>query len=65
MSSIHHIMGARGEARARAHRMENLLEKRTESFPCLVKETHIQVQEAQRSPNKMTPEGPTSRHTHH
>nr|KAF6462164.1 hypothetical protein HJG59_011228 [Molossus molossus] len=34
-----------------------------ENFPNLVKETDIQVQEAQRVPNKMNPKRPTPRHT--
>ena len=34
----------------------------TENFPNLVKETDIQVQEAQRVPNKMNPTRPTPRH---
>ena len=33
-----------------------------ENFPNLKKETDIQVQEAQRVPNKMNPTRPTSRH---
>ena len=43
--------------------MENLSEQIiAENFPNLVKEAHIQVQGAQRAPNKMNPERPTSRH---
>ena len=34
----------------------------TENFPNLVKEIDIQVQEAQRVPNKMEPKRPTQRH---
>ena len=34
----------------------------TENFPNLVKEIDIQVQEAQRAPNKMNPKRPTPRH---
>ena len=34
----------------------------TENFPNLVKEIDIQVQEAQRVPNKMNPKRPTPRH---
>ena len=34
----------------------------TEKFPNLVKEIDIQVQEAQRAPNKMDAKGPTPRH---
>ena len=33
-----------------------------ENFPNLGKETHIQVQEAQKAPNKMSPRRPTARH---
>ena len=33
-----------------------------ENFPNLVKEIDIQVQEAQRVPNKMNPKRPTARH---
>ena len=43
--------------------IENLLEKiMTEKFPNLLKEIDIQVQEAQRVPNKMNPKRPTPRH---
>ena len=35
----------------------------TENFPILAKETDIQVQEAQRVPNKMNPNRPITRHT--
>ena len=34
----------------------------TENFPSSVKEIAIQVQEAQRVPNKMSPKSPTQRH---
>ena len=33
-----------------------------ENFPNLVKEIDMQVQEAQRAPNKMDPKKPTPRH---
>ena len=33
-----------------------------ENFPNLKKETNVQVQEAQRIPNKMNPDKPTPRH---
>ena len=33
-----------------------------ENFPNLAKETDIQVQEAHRDPNKMSPKRPTPRH---
>lgn len=49
-SSIHHIVGAREGVIA--HRMENPFENRTENLPYLVKETNIQVQEAQRVPQQ-------------
>ena len=43
--------------------IENLLEKGIkENFPNLVKEIDIQVQEAQRVPNKMDANSPTLRH---
>ena len=42
---------------------ENLQEEIiAENFPNLGKETDIQIQEAQRVPNKMTPKRPTPRH---
>ena len=41
----------------------NLFEKiMTENFPNLVKEIDIQIQEAERVPNKMDPKRPTLRH---
>ena len=43
--------------------MENLLEKiMKENFPNLAKEVDIQVQEAQRVPNKLDPKRTTPRH---
>ena len=43
--------------------IENLFEKiMKENFPNLVKETDIQVQEAQRFPNKLDPKRTTPRH---
>ena len=43
--------------------IENLFEKiMTENFPILVKEIDIQVQEAQRVPNKLDPKRNTPRH---
>ena len=43
--------------------IENLLEKiMKENFPNLVKEIDIQVQEAQRFPNKLDPKRTTPRH---
>ena len=42
--------------------IENLFEGiMTEHFPNLAKETHTQVQEAQRDPNRL----PRASHTHH
>ena len=34
-----------------------------ENFPNLEKETDVQIQEAQRVPNKMNPNRPTPRHS--
>ena len=43
--------------------IENLFEKIiTENFPILVKEIDIQVQQAQRVPNKLDPKRITPRH---
>ena len=42
--------------------IENLFEKMRENFPNLTKEIDIQVQEAQRIPNKLDPKRTTSRH---
>ena len=43
--------------------IENLFEKiMKENFPNLVKKTDIQVQEAQRVPNKLDPKRTTPRH---
>ena len=43
--------------------IKNLFEKiMKENFPNLVKETDVEVQEAQRIPNKMDPKGTTPRH---
>ena len=56
-----HIMGVQGDEIEQE--IENLLEKiMTENFPNLVKEMDIQVQKAQRVPNKMNPKRPTPRH---
>ena len=47
----------------RAERAENLFEEIiAENFPNLRKETDIQVQEAQRAPNRISPKRPISRH---
>ena len=44
--------------------IKNLFEQiMKENFPNLVKEIDIQIQEAQRVPNKMNPKRSTSRHT--
>ena len=45
--------------------IENFFEKKimNENFPNLVKEIDIQVQEAQRVPNKLDPKRTTPRHT--
>nr|KAF6462323.1 hypothetical protein HJG59_011354 [Molossus molossus] len=51
------------EGEEREQEIENLFETiMTENFPNLVKETDIQVQEAQRVPNKMNLKRPTPRH---
>ena len=51
------------EGEEKEQEIENLFEKAMETnFPNLVKETDIQVQEAQRVPNKMDPKRPTPRH---
>ena len=41
---------------------ENLFEKMTENFPNLERGKAMQVQEAQRIPNKLNPKRPTARH---
>ena len=46
----------------REQEIGNLFEKMTENFPNLVKEVDMQVQEAQRVPNKMDTKRPTPRH---
>ena len=52
---------SRGEEREK--RIENVFEEiMAETFPNLKKETDIQVQKAQRVPNKMNPKRPTPRH---
>ena len=51
------------ERKDREQKIEYLSGKiMTENFPNLVKEIDIQVQEAQRVPNKMNPKRPTPRH---
>ena len=56
-----HIIGVTEEEKEQ--KFENLFEKiLKENFPNLVKEIHMQIQEAQRVPNKMDAKRPTSRH---
>ena len=51
------------EGKEEEQEIENLFEKiMKENFLNLVKEIDIQVQEAQRVPNKVNPKRPTSRH---
>ena len=51
------------EGEEKDQEIENSLEKiMNENFPNLVKQIDIQVQEAQRVPNKMNPKRPTPRH---
>ena len=51
------------EGEEKEQEIENLFEKiMKENFPNLVKETDLQVQEAQRVPNKMDAKRPTPRH---
>ena len=51
------------EGEEKEQRIGNLFEKiMKETFPNLVKEIDIQVQKAQRAPNKMDPKKPTPRH---
>ena len=51
------------EGEDRDKRADNLFEEIiAENFPNLRKETDIQVQEAQRAPNKINPKRPTPRH---
>ena len=52
------------EGEEEEQKIENLFEKiMKENFPDLVKEIDMQVQEAQRVPNKMDTNRPTKRHT--
>ena len=57
-----HIIGIlEGEEREKG--IEHVFEEfMAENFLNLKKETDIQIQEAQRFPNKMNPNGPTPRH---
>ena len=51
------------EGEKKDQEIENLFEKlMKENFPNLVKERDIQIQEAQRVPNKLDPKRPTPRH---
>ena len=51
------------EGKEEEQKIENLFEQiMKESFPNLAKEIDIQVQEAQRVPNKLDPKRPTTRH---
>ena len=51
------------EGEEKEQEIRNLFEKRMkQKFPNLVKEIDMQVQEAQRVPNKMDAKRPTSRH---
>ena len=58
--NIQIIGGPEGEEEEQE--IENLFEKMMENFPNLVKEIDIQVQEAQRVPNKLDPKRTTPRH---
>ena len=49
-------------AEERKQEIENLFEKMTENFPNWMKEIDIQVQEAQKVPNKLVPKRTTPRH---
>ena len=54
----------RSQKEEREKGTENVFEDRvTENFPNLGKETDIQVQEAQRVPNRINPKRITTRHT--
>ena len=51
------------EGEEKRQEIRNLFEKiMKENFPSLVKEIDMQVQEAQRVPNKMDAKRPTSKH---
>ena len=52
------------EGEEKEQEIGNLFEKKRkkENFPNLVKEIDMQVQEAQRVPNKLDPKGATPRH---
>ena len=61
MSNIHNI-GCQKEKR-KEQKIGTLFEKiMKDNFPNLEKEIHLQVQEAQRVPNKMDAKRPTPRH---
>ena len=60
-NNIRIVIVAEGEKREQ--QVENLFEEiMTEKFPNLAKELDIQIQEAQRVPNKRNPNRPTPRH---
>ena len=50
------------EGEGKEQEIENLFEKMRENFPNLVKEIDMEVQEAQRVPDKMDAKKPTPRH---
>ena len=56
-----HIIGM-PEGEEKEQEIGNLFETMKENFPSLVKEIDMQVQEAQRVPNKMDAKRPTPRH---
>ena len=57
-----HLHHGGDEGEEREQEIKNLFEKMIQNFPILVKETDIQVQEAQRVPNWMDAKRPTLRH---
>ena len=58
-TNIHIIGVPEGEKRRESNIFDEIM---AEKFPMLKKETDIQVEEAQRIPNKMNPNRPTPRH---
>ena len=59
---MHNRDSRRGKKREKG--MENIFEEiMAENFPNLKKETDVQIQEAQRVPNKINPKRHTPRHT--
>ena len=62
-TNIHTIGVPEVEKREKREKGKNVFDKiMAENFPNLKKKTDIQVQEAQRVPNKMNPNRPTARH---